>query len=771
MAFRGSRNAPSFVFNKFYPPPEFYFVNLQSNLKNIMKKYLFTAISVIAAAAAFAEEKADTAQTFGSGIVLPEIETIGESSGRSDALSLDMGKVQLSGRRLQTFPSMTGEPDLIKALTIQPGVSEGVEGFSGLFVRGGTNDQNLISLDGVPVYQISHLGGLFSSFNTEIVDNVTFYKSAFPANYGGRLSSVVDISTKASDLYEYHGAASLGLTAGMLHITGPIFKGRTGFDLSVRRSWFDVLTAPALAVINAIKDEGEDKTIARYAFTDINARIDHRFSAANRLRFGFYWGDDYLKIGSKNESAESLERSTDRLRWGNIVASAAWDYTYNPHLNSTITAAYTRYKSTYRRESIDEYNDDETQERDNSWRTDRNTVSDLLLSAVWKYEKNDYSLDFGADYIHHHFTPSEVESIIQKDDMTDNRIYSDYAINADEAAAFADFKWEPVAWLGLDAGLRFSAISIYDRWETGIEPRLLANFKIRQGMSVKIGYARMTQFVQQVSDSYVNLPTDSWMPMGKDSDPLVSDQISLGAYYDRLPGWAFSAEGYYKWMDGVAEVNEDYSYGLDKMQNILYGKGRSYGVEFSAAKTTGKLTGTASYGLMWAERKIGGINGGLWYPAKFDNRHKVNILLSYNFNKKISLNASWVFATGNRMTVPIGMYQNIQDSGFPVWIVPEAGLEDNLGVKYYTGRNNVRLPAYHRLDLSASFTRQLKKGRKGVWRVGLYNAYCHMNPIVVKRKEMLNYYGNNDSLRPWNVSYETFSIFPIIPNVSYTYYF
>ena len=151
-----------------------------------------------------------------------------------------MGKVQLSGRRLQTFPSMTGEPDLIKALTVQPGVSEGVEGFSGLFVRGGTNDQNLISLDGVPVYQISHLGGLFSSFNTEIVDNVTFYKSAFPANYGGRLSSVVDISTKTSDLYEYHGAASLGLTAGMLHITSPIFKGKTGLDLSVRRSWFDV---------------------------------------------------------------------------------------------------------------------------------------------------------------------------------------------------------------------------------------------------------------------------------------------------------------------------------------------------------------------------------------------------------------------------------------------------------------------------------------------------------------------------------------------------
>ena len=165
-----------------------------------MKKYLFTAISAIVVTTAFAEEKADTAQTLKNGIILPEIETVGESSGRSDALSLDMGKVQLSGRRLQTFPSMTGEPDLIKALTVQPGVSEGVEGFSGLFVRGGTNDQNLISLDGVPVYQISHLGGLFSSFNTEIVDNVTFYKSAFPANYGGRLSSVVDISTKTSDL-------------------------------------------------------------------------------------------------------------------------------------------------------------------------------------------------------------------------------------------------------------------------------------------------------------------------------------------------------------------------------------------------------------------------------------------------------------------------------------------------------------------------------------------------------------------------------------------
>ena len=719
-------------------------------------------------AANAAGESPDTTQTLTKGITLPEIETIGEASGKSDAMSLDMGRMTLSGRRLQTFPTMTGEPDLIKALALQPGVSEGVEGFSGLFVRGGTNDQNLITLDGVPVYQISHLGGLFSSFNTEIVDNVTFYKSAFPANYGGRLSSVVDIRTKSPDLYEYHGAASLGLTAGMLHLTGPVFKGKTGFDISVRRSWLDAISAPAIAIINSMKDEDDDKIIARYAFTDINARIDHRFSRRSRLRFGFYWGDDYLKFGSKNESATSTERNTDRLRWGNIVASAGWDFDYNDRLSSTVTAAFTRYKSTYKRENIDETHEDGQDSYDNAWRTDRNTVDDIMLRASWDYKRQNYTLGFGADYVHHRFRPSYVHNIVHKDDGVTDRTFSDYAINADETSAYLDFKWEPLQWLGIDAGMRFSAISIYGRWETSAEPRLLANFKIKQGVSLKAGYARMGQYVQQVSDSYVNLPTDSWMPMGRNAGPLVSDQISAGVYYDRLPGWSLSLEGYHKWMDGVAEVNEDYSYGLDKMQNILYGKGRSYGVELSATKTSGKLTGTASYGLMWADRKIGGINGGGWYPAKFDNRHKVNILLSYQLNKKIALNASWVFATGNRMTVPVGMYQGFQDTGLPDDIAPGPySWYDNLGLKYYTGRNNVRLPAYHRLDISASFTRELEKGRKGVWRVGLYNAYCHMNPIVVKRKEML--YG--DQMRPWSVSYETFSIFPIIPNVSYTYYF
>ncbi len=731
------------------------------------------AMSILLAAASVKGQNkslpADTTDFLDEGVVLPELEVGGTDSGRSNSQSLDAGVVKLDKEHLLNMPTMTGEPDIIKAFTMQPGVSEGVEGFSGLFVRGGTNDQNLIMLDGVPLYQISHLGGLFSSFNVEIVDNATFYKAAFPAMYGGRLSSVVDITTRKPDFKEYHGALSLGLTSGMAHITGPIFKGKTAFDVSVRRSWFDVLTAPALAILNKINEDDGKKTIARYAFTDINARIDHRFGDGNVLRANFYWGNDLFKFGNEefsvsDEESNYLERNVDKLSWGNTMFSVSWDYRYNDYLKSSITASYTRYKSRYYRESIEE--DDE--ERAQSDRTDVNSVDDNSLYARWKYSRNDYDLHFGAFYVNHNFLPSQVEFNSEQT----HKAFQNYRIHANETGVYADFRWEPVHWFGVDAGLRMAAISIYNKWDVSVEPRFLARFTLLPRFSFKANYARMRQFVQQVSDSYVNLPTDNWMPMDEEAGPLTSDQVGGGFYYD-MPDmeWSFAVEGYYKWLDGVAEVNDDYSYGYDKMQNIEYGKGNAYGAEVTVTRNSGRLTGSFSYGLMWANRRIPGINEGKWYPAKFDNRHKINIVVNYKLNERIELNASWVYATGNRMTVPVGMYQGFQDTYFPGSIVPQPGddMDHGLGLKYYNGRNNVRLPGYHRLDVSSSFTRQLGNGHKGVWRVGLYNAYCKMNPIVVRRQEMIGFNGNLD--RPWNVYYETFSIFPIIPNVSYTYYF
>ena len=740
-----------------------------------MKIKIFVAVAtIILSTAVMASGQnnylpADSVDFFDENVVLPELKVAGIGSGRSNSQSLDAGVVMLDKEHLLNMPTMTGEPDIIKAFTMQPGVSEGVEGFSGLFVRGGTNDQNLILLDGVPLYQISHLGGLFSSFNVEIVDNATFYKAAFPAMYGGRLSSVVDITTRKPDFKEYHGALSLGLTSGMAHVTGPIFKDKTAFDVSVRRSWFDVLTAPALAILNKINEDDGKKTIARYAFTDINARIDHRFGEGNVLRANFYWGNDLFKFGNEEfsaseEESDYLERHEDKLRWGNTMLSVSWDYRYNDYLKSSITASYTRYKSRYHRESLEK--DEEGEEQPD--RTDINSVDDISLHARWKYSRRDYDLHFGAFYVNHNFLPSSVEF----NSSQIHKAFRGYRIHANETGAYADFKWEPVHWFGMDAGLRLSAIGIYDKWNVSLEPRFLARFTLLPRFSFKVNYARMRQFVQQVSDSYVNLPTDNWMPMGKDSGPLTSDQVGGGFYYD-MPdmAWSFAIEGYYKWLDGVAEVNDDYTYGYDKMQNIEYGEGNAYGAELTVTRNSGRLTGSLSYGLMWANRRIPGINDGNWYPAKFDNRHKINLVLNYKLSERIELNASWVYATGNRMTVPIGMYQGFQDTYLPGNIAPQPGedIYHGLGLKYYGERNNVRLPGYHRLDVSASFTRQLGNGRKGVWRVGLYNAYCRMNPIVVRRQEMTGFSDNKD--RPWDVYYETFSIFPIIPNVSYTYYF
>ena len=738
------------------------------------KRVFCAAIAAAAAACAAAQSSAvaDSTDFLGKGVMLPEVEKVGNASRRSNSSSLDAGVVKLDKENLLNLPTMTGEPDIIRAFAMQPGVSEGVEGFSGLYVRGGGNDQNLILLNGVPLYQISHLGGLFSSFNVEVVDNATFYKQAFPAMYGGRLSSVVDITTRKPDFHEYHGAATLGLTAGMLHLTGPLFKGgKTAFDVSVRRSWFDVISAPALAILNAAKSGDGKKTIARYAFTDVNARIDHRFNPANTLEADFYWGSDLLKFGSKEfspgEEDSYFEQNTDKLRWGNTMAALSWHHTYNSYMKSTVTAAFTRYKSTYGKESIDQTED----EREEAERTDRNRIDDLSLFARWQYKRSNYDLRFGSFYAWHNFMPSAVEYESTKSEETTALKFSDYRIHAHEVGAYADFAWEPVHWFGVDAGMRLAAFDIYDKWHTSVEPRLLLRFTPMPGFSIKANYVRMAQVVQQVSDSYVNLPTDSWMPVGRGEDLLTSDQVGGGLYYDTSDGkYSVALEGYYKWLDGVAEVNEDYSYSYDRMQNILYGRGNAYGGEITVSRNAGRLTGSVSYALMWANRQVPGINGGRWYPAKFDNRHKVNVTLNYKLSDRIELNASWVFATGNRMTVPAAMYQGMQDAFFPSTEAPAPNRDswDNgLGLNYYTNRNNVRLPAYHRLDISASFTRRLSGGRKGVWRVGLYNAYCHFNPITVRRREWVNFNGE----RPWDVYYETFSIFPVIPNVSYTYYF
>lgn len=742
-----------------------------------MNNRVLIAVAIVAASSTTivqaSNAPADTTYFLDKEVVLPEVEAIGNANRRSNSASLDAGMVKLDTEQLFNLPTMTGEPDIIKAFALQPGVSEGVEGFSGLYVRGGTNDQNLILLNGVPLYQISHLGGLFSSFNVEVVDNATFYKSSFPAMYGGRLSSVVDITTRKPDFNEYHGAATLGLTAGMLHITGPIIKGRTAFDVSVRRSWFDVLTAPALAIINKTKADDGKKTIARYAFTDINARLDHRIDSRNTLRADFYWGNDLLKYGSKEfdpgDEENYFEQDIDKLRWGNTLVAASWDHTYNDRLTSTVTASFTRYKSTYDKESTDQSGD----EREDSRRTDRNRIDDISLLARWQYVRSNYTLHFGAFYTHHNFMPTAVEHTVDKPSASFGNTYTSYHIHANEAGVYANIAYEPVRWLGIDAGMRIANYGIYSKWHTSAEPRLLARFALQPGLSLKVNYARMSQLVQQVSDSYVNLPTDNWMPVGQGEDLLTSDQVGGGLYYDTRDGaYSLSVEGYYKWLDGVAEVNEDYSYSYDKMQNILYGRGSAYGGEIAITRNTGLLTGSISYGLMWAHRKIPGINGGKWFPAKFDNRHKVNVTLNYKLSDRIELNASWVFATGNRMTVPVGMYQSMQDADIPRAIAPHPDEEMNqgLGLNYYTSRNNVRLPAYHRLDIGASFTRQLGKGRKGVWRVGLYNAYCHFNPMTVRRREWVSF-GSNNAARPWDVHYETFSIFPIIPNVSYSYYF
>lgn len=339
---------------------------------------------------------------------LAEVVITGEYASSPLIHTPDMGHTRLNRELIRQTPVLFGEADIIKTLQTLPGVSAGMAGLAGMYVRGGNGDDNLYMIEGNPLYQINHVGGLFSAFNAEAVKDVEFFKSAFPARYGGRLSSVVDIHTKDGNMKEYHGSAMLGLTSGSLNLEGPLVKDRTSFNFALRRSWIDALSAPAIAIWNATRDKGQNKLVARYAFMDINLKINHQFNDRSRGYAGLYWGDDFLKGGEKEDGNNGYEsRDIGRLRWGNIMAFTGWSYVFNHQLFGNLNAAFTHYSSTLKE---DYYQGTEANyvSQENST---RNRIDDLSIRANFDFHPNaSHQLNFGAHYIYHRFHPVDEKS-------------------------------------------------------------------------------------------------------------------------------------------------------------------------------------------------------------------------------------------------------------------------------------------------------------------------------------------------------------------------
>lgn len=685
-----------------------------------------------------------------------------------------MGMTVMDDNAIRNVPTLLGEPDVIKALQLQPGVSAGTEGFAGMFVRGGENDENLFLIDGCSIYHTNHLGGLFSPFNANAVSHLTFYKSAFPARYGGRLSSVTDLSMKSGDYESWHGNFTMGLTSANVSFSGPLVKDQTSLFVALRRSWLELVSVPALAIINASKKKSGEKVISGYNFTDFNLKLSHRLRRFGTLSLLGYYGHDRLKMGEHRFSNDGedtdpyFHKNENRLGWGNMLTSLRWHLPINTLFAYNMKASYTRYQSDFRKtvETVSGREGKNGYENNGSRTESRNAIHDLSVDASLAFIPSDRTIiRLGTQYTHHRYTPEE--EIQESTSLPSGNGDNESRVIANEWNAYLEGDLEVFHWLRFNAGMHGSFFRVEGKQYQVFEPRVSADFRLSPVVSLKAGYARMSQFVQQVSDNYISLPTDYWLPITRNFSPLTSDQFSAGIYVSPDKKYTFSVEGYYKKMDHLLEYRDDYKdlQVTSWEDRLTSGSGRAYGADFQAEADFGKLHGFIGYGLMWSDRLFADQNGGKRFPSKYDNRHKVTLSATWKCSERVELNAGWVFMTGNRVTLSLENYS--YPDGYPTNIVPSYPHKDEEMLDYYAGKNNVRLPAYHRLDVGINIYRSLRRGRTGIWNVSLYNAYSRMNPIMIEKN---NQKQSMDGT-PLAPRFRQFALFPIIPSVSYTYKF
>ena len=663
------------------------------------------------------------------------------------------GKVSLTAKDFVNGNNFMSSPDVVKKLQNLSGVASGTELISGLYVHGGNNDENLFLLDGTPLYQVNHAGGLFSAFNADIIKNIDFYKSGFPARYGGRLSSVVDVRTNDGNMKEYRGSFALGLLEGRIQFEGPIVKNRTSFNVALRRTWMDLLTAPTLAIINSSR---RNKQNLRYAFHDLNAKVTHIFSEKSRADISLYSGNDFFKFRHKEYLFDPEPTNVDKfsLQWGNFTASVNWKYIFSHKMFANITGVYTHNQSKFDYLSEEQLGYIEglkgaiVKEQRN-----RSTIHDFGYRMEFDYRPNAWNhIRFGSNYMHHLFVPQNYYS--KYDDASPNaltnQITSRYRSN--EFTLYAEDDLSIGKRVKLNGGIHYTLFGISGTKYHSIEPRAAINLRLCDKVSLKVSYTEMSQFMHQLSATYLNLPTDYWVPSTARITPMKSRQWAAGVY-GKLPyGIRWSLEGFYKTMDNLIEYDGNSGMlnpAADRWENeVRTGKGKAYGMETDVSYSNGRTSVDASYTLSWSKRYFPDFYPA-WYPDKFDNRHKFSVSISYKFNDRIDAYASWNYRSGNRITLPS---QQVDAPVLP-------GVErTNEGMLVYEMPNNVSLPAYHRLDVGINFRKTTKRGFERIWNVSLYNAYCRMNPLYATVQQ------NPDG----TFVGKAHGVFPVIPSFSYT---
>lgn len=682
---------------------------------------------------------------------LQEIVVTGEKAEAGIA-STGMGSLDIPVRMIEHTPTLLGETDLMRTIQMTPGVQQGVGGASSFFVRGGNGDENLVLLDGAPVYKIDHLFGFFSVFTPEAIKKVSFYKSSFPARYNGRTSSVMDVRTKDGNLQNYHGSVSIGLLTSRINFEGPIVKDKTAFNISARTTYFSAVATPFMP---------KDSKFS-YWFYDLNAKINHKFSDKDRLFFGLYNGQDKYHDNYEDDWGDNNyhDHYGSDMKWGNTIPSLRWNHVFSQKLFSNTTISYNHYRMNL--SSFDE----ETNKSNNSFTSSSSTYGSEIIdwgaSSDFDFMPSPkHSIKFGINYLYHDFAP---ETTSMRDKYNDKESSSDSTysttgkeIYAHELSLYIEDNWKLTDFLHVNPGFAYTVFSVEGKSYHNYQPRLSVKYIINSYWNVKASFTMMSQCVHMLSSTPIAMPTDLWVPITKDIKPEHATQYSVGAYCTRIKGYEFSLEGYYKEMDNVLEYKDGMSYmGFSGNWNqlVAMGEGTSKGVEFMTRKTSGALTGMVSYTLSKSDRKFdrgSGVNNGEKYPFTYDRRHNFNIALSQEFNERIQLDVTWMFYSG--------AYTSISTSKEPM-ITPE-GVGSKIG--YIEGRNNYHLPPTHLMCIGINFTKQ-KKHCQRIWNFSVYNAYNSMNPAFVYKKE--DDYGNIVEGKLTKIT-----ILPIIPSFTLTYKF
>ncbi len=665
--------------------------------------------------------------------------------------STQMSSINLNMRTLKNLPVLFGEPDVLKMVQLLPGVKGGTEGTAGFYVRGGGPDQNLILIDGVPVYNVNHLFGFFSIFNGDAIQSVQLIKGGFPAEYGGRLSSVLDIRMKEGNRKDFHGEGAVGVIASRLTLEGPLNKGKTSFLVSGRRTYLDALIAPSVAASNEGNTGG-------YYFYDLNGKINHRFNDDHQLYLSYYQGADVVYINASNKGTELdgsrySEKSNFGLDWGNRIATARWNYRVNPKVFTNTTATYSRYRFNTDVSQENEYIDSDGQRDYEKLRLGLSSfIEDFgaKWDADWLPNAN-HAVKVGAGITNHTFEPGI--QTFQLDLGAGGSLDTNFGSaqqKAWESAVYIQDDFSLSTRLKMNAGLHWATFQVGTKTYSSLQPRWSARYLLNSQSSLKASAVRMTQFLHLLTNQTIGLPSDLWVPVTDRIAPQEAWQAAVG-YAQVLPnGLNLSIEGYYKDMRNLIEYKEGatfFSANVDWQDKVTTGRGWSYGTEWLLEKKEGATTGWLGYTLAWTNRQFDQINSGNPYPYTYDRRHDLSLVVNHKFNDRWTAGMVWVYGTGRATTLPTTRY-----AGSP--------FEQFFGtVEYVSSRNNFREPAYHRMDLSVTRSKDTKWG-KSQWVFSLYNAYNRINPFLLQFEQT-----------PSGRKLFAYSLFPVIPSVSYGFSF